>query len=355
MNSAGTSLAELAQRVDGEVVGDAKTIINRVAAIDDARTGDITFLGDPRYHKFLASCRASAVLVDRAFEIPARIEPSLAFVRVADPYAAFARIHLLFNPPPQHSGTVSAGAFIDPGASVGEGVTAYPHVYVGKSASVGPRTVLMPGVFIGEGARVGADCVLHPNAVVEYGCRLGDRVTLHAGVVVGSDGFGYTGHGSQRLKVPQAGIVEIADDVEVGANTTIDRATMGRTYIGAGAKIDNLVQLAHNVTVGDGSLVIAQAAIAGSSAIGKNCIVAGQVGVRDHVKIGDNSIIGPKSGIGHNVAPGSILSGGLEAGPHAEWLRVMTLVPKLPKLWTRVLALERKVRALTGGTRKEVS
>jgi len=152
-----------------------------------------------------------------------------------------------------------------------------------------------------------------------------------------------------------AGFVEIEDDVEIGANSTIDRATIGRTLIGAGVKIDNLVQLAHNVAVGEGSLVIAQTAVAGSSSIGKNCIVAGQVGVRDHVKIGDNSIIGPKSGIGHDVTPGSILSGGLEAGPHAEWLRFITLVPKLPKLWNRVLALERRMRQLTGGTRKEGS
>lgn len=354
MDRAGKLLADLVQEVGGQVVGDPHTIIRRVASIEDAESGDITFLGDPRYHKFLPGCRASAILVGKELEIPQGIDPKLAIVRVGDPYVAFAQIQLLFNPAPEHSGELSPKAFVDPSASLGARVTAYPHVYIGKSVRIGEGTVLMPGVFVGDGAEIGAHCVLHPNVVVEYGCRIGDRVILHAGVVVGSDGFGYTGHGRQRVKIPQAGIVEIEEDVEIGANSTIDRATIGRTHIGAGVKIDNLVQLAHNVAVGEGSLVIAQTAVAGSSVIGKNCIVAGQVGVRDHVKIGDNSIIGPKSGIGRDVAPGSILSGGLEAASHADWLRVITLVPKLPKLWNRVLALERKVRQLAG-TRKEVS
>lgn len=336
------------------MVGDPQMAIRRVASIEDAEPGDITFLGDPRYHKFLVTCRASAVVVRQDLEIPPGVGPHLAFIRVPDPHEAFAQIHRLFNPPPQHNGDVSPRSFIDPSASVGVRVTVYPHVYVGKHARVGQGSVLMPGVVVGDGVEIGEDCVLHPNVAVEHGCRIGNRVILHAGVVVGSDGFGYTGNGRHRLKVPQAGVVQIDDDVEIGANSTIDRATMGRTRIGAGTKIDNLVQLAHNVVVGEGSLIIAQAAVAGSSQIGNNVIVAGQVGVRDHVKVGDNSVIGPKSGIGHDVSPGSILSGGLAAAPHAEWLRVIALLPRLPKLWTRLLALERKVRALTGDARKEV-
>jgi UDP-3-O-[3-hydroxymyristoyl] glucosamine N-acyltransferase len=350
----GKSLADLAQQVGGHMVGDPQTTVRRVASIEDAEPGDITFLGDPRYQKFLITCKASAVVVRQDLEIPAGVDPNLAFIRVTDPYVAFAQIHQLFNPAPQHDGEVSLQSFVDPSASLGVRVTVYPHVYVGKHAKVGQGSVLMPGVVVGDGVEIGEDCVLHPNVAVEHACRIGNRVILHAGVVVGSDGFGYTGHGKHRLKIPQAGVVQIDDDVEIGANSTIDRATMGRTHIGAGTKIDNLVQLAHNVVVGEGSLIIAQAAVAGSSQIGNNVIVAGQVGVRDHVKIGDNSVIGPKSGIGHDVSPGSILSGGLAAAPHAEWLRVIALLPRLPKLWTRVLALERKVRALAGGTKKEV-
>jgi len=350
----GQSLADLAQQVGGHIVGDPRTTIRRVASIEDAEPGDITFLGDLRYHKFLVPCRASAVVVRQDLEIPAGVDSNLAFIRVADPYVAFTQIHQLFNPAPQHDGQVSPQSFVDPSASLGVRVTVYPHVYVGRHVKVGQRSVLMPGVVLGDGVEIGEDCVLHPNVAVEHACRIGNRVILHAGVVVGSDGFGYTGHGKHRLKVPQAGVVQIDDDVEIGANSTIDRATMGRTRIGAGTKIDNLVQLAHNVVVGEGSLIIAQAAVAGSSQIGNNVIVAGQVGVRDHVKIGDNSVIGPKSGIGHDVSPGSILSGGLAAAPHAEWLRVIALLPRLPKLWTRVLTLERKVRALAGGASKEV-
>lgn len=348
------SLVDLAQLVGGEIVGNSYATIRRVAAIEDAGPGDITFLGDPRYGKFLLTCRASAVLVRHDLDVPAEIDRDLALVKVPEPYLAFAQIQQLFSPAPEHDGEVSGQSFVDPSASLGARVTVYPHAYVGKRAQVGQGTVLMPGVFLGDGVEVGEDCVLHANVAVEHGCRIGNRVILHAGVVVGSDGFGYTGQGKGRLKVPQTGIVQIDDDVEIGANTTIDRATIGRTRIGAGTKIDNLVQLAHNVVVGEGSLIISQAAIAGSCKIGSNVIVAGQVGIRDHVQIGDDSVIGPKSGIGHDVAPGSILSGGLVAAPHSEWLRVMALLPRLPKLWTRVLTLERKIRSLSGGARKEV-
>ena len=354
MNEFSKSLVDLAQLVGGEIVGNSEATIRRVASIENAEPGDITFLGDQRYSKFLTNCRASAVLVRQDLDVAAVVDRDLTLVKVRDPYVAFAQIHQLFSPPPNHDGEISPRSFVDPSSSLGARVTVYPHVYVGKRTRVGQGSVLMPGVFVGDGVEIGEDCVFHAHVAVEHACRIGNRVILHAGVVIGSDGFGYTGHGKERLKVPQAGIVQIDDDVEIGANTTIDRATMGRTHIGAGTKIDNLVQVAHNVVVGEGSLIIAQAAIAGSCKIGNNVIVAGQVGIRDHVRIGDNSVLGPKSGIGRDVSPGSILSGGLPAAPHSEWLRVMVLLPRLPKLWTRVLALERQIRASTGGAKKEV-
>jgi UDP-3-O-[3-hydroxymyristoyl] glucosamine N-acyltransferase len=206
--------------------------------------------------------------------------------------------------------------------------------------------VLYPGVFLGERVQVGQDCVLHPNVVVRDGCRIGNRVILHPGVVIGSDGFGYAEEGNQRVKIPQVGIVEVGDDVEIGANTTVDRATLGRTFIGRGVKIDNLVQIAHNVAVGDNSVIAAQAGIAGSTRIGKNVMLGGKVGIINYLTIGDGAKIGPGSGILRSVPPGAMRSSGLDAAPHREWLKVVTLLPQLPKLWKAVWQLERKVARL---------
>jgi UDP-3-O-[3-hydroxymyristoyl] glucosamine N-acyltransferase len=208
-------------------------------------------------------------------------------------------------------------------------------------------------VFLGERVQIGSDCVLHANVVVRDGCRVGNRVILHAGVVVGSDGFGYAGSGEYRIKIPQVGVVEIEDDVEIGANTTIDRATLGRTLIGRGAKIDNLVQIAHNVNVGANSVIAAQAGIAGSTKLGQNVTLAGQVGVVNHIEIGDGAVIGPQSGVPQSVPAGALLSGGIGVAPHHEWLKVMTLLPQLPKLWTLVRRLEKQVAQLTNRQSKE--
>jgi UDP-3-O-[3-hydroxymyristoyl] glucosamine N-acyltransferase len=219
-------------------------------------------------------------------------------------------------------------------------------VYVGKNAKVGDRSVLLPGVFLGDRVEVGHDCVLHPNVVIGDRCRLGNNVILHAGVVIGSDGFGYAGSGDQRIKIPQVGVVEIEDNVEIGANSTIDRATLGRTLICRGAKIDNLVQIAHNVTVGENSVIAAQVGIAGSTKLGKNVTLAGQVGVVNHIEIGEGATIGPQSGVPQSVPAGALLSGGIGVAPHHQWLKVMTLLPQLPKLWHLVRTLERQVAQL---------
>jgi len=233
-------------------------------------------------------------------------------------------------------------------------VTIFPNAFVGPRVRIGTGTVIFPGVFLGEEVQVGAQCVLHPNVVVREGCRLGDRVILHAGVVIGSDGFGYAGSGDQRVKIPQTGIVVVEDDVEIGANTTVDRATLGRTVISRGVKIDNLVQIAHNVIIGEHSVIAAQAGIAGSTRIGKNVTLAGQVGVINHVQIGDGAMIGPQSGIPKSVPAGAVLSGGIAAAPHHEWLKVMTLLPQLPKLWSTVRSLEKRVAQIIKGGEKEL-
>lgn len=346
------TLWELAEYAGGSVIGDGGVEIRRVASIDEAGEGDITFLAHPRYRSYLATCKASAVIVGPNLPREGIHGPRGNFLQVPQPYIAFAKILQLFSPVPRYDGQVSLQASIDPTASLERDVTVYPCVYVGKGVKVKRGTVLFPGVFLGDGVEVGEDCRLHPQVTVREACRLGNRVILHAGVVIGSDGFGYAGEGKGRIKIPQVGIVEIEDDVEIGANTTVDRATLGRTIIRRGTKIDNLVQIAHNVVVGEDSIIAAQAGIAGSTRVGNEVILAGQVGVVNHVEIGDRARIGPQSGIPRSVPPGALLSGGIAAAPHHEWVKVMTILPNLAKLWRDVRRLERRVAELARGRGK---
>jgi UDP-3-O-[3-hydroxymyristoyl] glucosamine N-acyltransferase len=340
------TLAQLAAIVGGKVFGDGEVVICRVAPIDEAVPGEITFLTNARYAKYLDRCRASAVIVGigTAAEYAGRL--TFSFLEAADPYVAFAKILQLFSPPAPLAQACSSQASVDASAVIEVGVTVFPHAYVGARAKVGRNSALYPGVFVGDDVEIGADCVLYPNVVVSQGCRLGDRVILHGGVVIGSDGFGYAGRGESRVKIPQVGIVVVEDDVEIGANTTIDRATLGQTVIRRGAKIDNLVQIAHNVIIGEHSVVAAQAGIAGSTKVGKHVTIAGQAGIVNHIEIGDGATIGPQSGIPKSVPAGAVLSGGLAAAPHHEWLKVMTLLPQLPKLWASVRAMERQIADL---------
>jgi UDP-3-O-[3-hydroxymyristoyl] glucosamine N-acyltransferase len=352
--AASKKLCDLARLVGGKIIGDDQLEIFKVGAIEEAGPGEITFLAHPRYRRYLEGCRASAIIVGPGVVSEKCAKSGQGFLEASNPYLAFAKVLQLFTPPAIHSGQVSPAASIDSTASLEAGVTVFPNVFVGREVKIGRGTVLYPGVFLGDGVEVGAQCILHPNVTVRDGCRLGNKVVLHAGVVIGSDGFGYAGEGQARIKIPQIGIVFIEDDVEIGANTTVDRATMGRTMIRRGAKIDNLVQIAHNVVVGEDAIIAAQAGIAGSTQIGKDVIVAGQVGIVNHVKIGDGARIGPQSGIPHSVPAGALLSGGVAAAPHHEWLKVMTLLPQLPKLWNSVRTLEKKVSRLVSGGGKEV-
>jgi UDP-3-O-[3-hydroxymyristoyl] glucosamine N-acyltransferase len=348
------SLAELAIHVGGRVVGDGNVIIHKVSPIDEALPGEITFLSNPRYQKYLSRCKASAVIVGPGVAAACGDRGALNFLEAINPYVAFAKILQLFQRAPHFKGEISSSAYVDDSAVVAGGVTIFPNVFVGRGVKVGQNSVFYPGVFLGDEVEVGDACVLHANVVVREGCRIGNRVILHAGVVVGSDGFGYAGTGRARIKIPQSGIVVVEDDVEIGANTTIDRATLGQTVIRRGVKIDNLVQIAHNVVVGEDSVVAAQAGIAGSTRLGRDVTLAGQVGVVNHIEIGDGATVGPQSGIPKSVPPGAVLSGGIAAAPHQEWLKVMTLLPQLPKLWSAVRRLERQLARLVERGEKEI-
>jgi len=345
------TLSELADHVGGRVIGDGSVLLGKVAALDQAGPGDISFLTNQRYRHLLPHCRASAVIIGRG--VTSGSVGQLNFLECAEPYTAFAKILQLFARVESFRAEISPRASVDSTAVLDDSVTVFANAFVGPRTHIGRGTVLYPGVFLGSDAQIGAGCVLHPNVVVRDGCRLGDRVILHAGVVIGSDGFGYAGVAEQRVKIPQVGIVVVEDDVEIGANTTVDRATLGQTVIGKGTKIDNLVQIAHNVVVGEHSVIAAQAGVAGSARLGKNVTLLGQVGVVNHIQIGDGAIIGPQSGVGQSVPQGAVLSSGLTAAPHALWLKVMVLLPQLPKLWSTVRALERQVARLVAGGKEE--
>jgi UDP-3-O-[3-hydroxymyristoyl] glucosamine N-acyltransferase len=314
--------------------------ITQVAPITEAGPGAITFLAQPKFKKYLATTQASAIIVAPQVQAPDR-----NLLVVPNPYLAYAQITDWMNPPKKHPLGVSPESFIGEGAGLGADLSIYPGVYVGSKARIGDRTVLMPGVFIGEETVLGEDCLIYPSVTIMDRCRLGNRVILHPGVVVGSDGYGYVPYEKGFYKIPQIGIVEIEDEVEVGANTTIDRAALGKTVIRRGVKIDNLVQVAHNVEVGEHTLLVAQVGIAGSAKIGKRVALGGQVGVAGHIEIGDEVMVAAKSGVARDIPPKQVISG-IPAMPHPLWLRTRFLIEKLPQMAQRIKDLEEQIKSL---------
>jgi UDP-3-O-[3-hydroxymyristoyl] glucosamine N-acyltransferase len=337
-------LGELAAHVGGEVHGDAATPIVGVAGLESARPGELSFYGSAKYRKALEATRASAVLVGG--EVPGPAE-GRAYVRVPNPHLAYAKLSALFHPPRSYPAGVHARALVHPEAEVDPSATVMAGAVVERGAKVGARAVLFPGAYVGEEAEIGADSVLHPSVTVREGCKVGARVVLHASCVIGADGFGFAFDPEvpEHFKVPQAGIVRVEDDVEIGACATVDRATTGETVIGRGTKIDNLVQIAHNVTVGPLTIICAQAGVSGSAEIGTGVILAGQVGVVGHIRVGDLARVGAQSGVAHEVADGAVVSGS-PAFDHREWLKASAAYGQLASLVKEVRQLRRRLEAL---------
>ena len=333
-------LKELAQWVDGTVVGDGEVEISGVAAIEEARSGEITFIANPKYLPRLSETLASAIIVSKEV-----LEADKPLLCVTHPYLAFARVLTLFSQKPYQPKGIDSNAWISTTATLGKDLSLYPFVYIGDHCSIGDRVILYPGVYVGEDSSIGEDSILYPNVSVYPGTVIGKRVILHGGVVVGSDGFGYAKEGRKNVKIPQVGKVEIEDDVEIGANTTIDRATLGKTTIRRGVKIDNLVQVAHNVTLGEDSVIVAQVGISGSTKIGSNVTLGGQVGVVGHIEIGDNVMVGAQSGVAHNL-PANQGYTGSPALPHREFLRTITSLPKLPGMRKTLIDIEKRLKKI---------
>ena len=333
-------LSEIAEFINAQLIGNGNILIHGIKGIDEAEEGDLTFIGNPQYKSMLESTFASAVLVDFADE-----HPRTNLLVVKDPYSALAKILDWMYPRTHSVKGISRKAYIEEGSDVAESATIYPNVYVGTGAKISAGAVLYPGVVIGDHAVIGEDSILYPNVVVYNRCIIGKRCILNAGVIVGGDGFGFANPGVENLKVPQIGIVQIDDDVEIGANTTIDRSALGKTWIQKGVKIDNLVMIAHNVVIGENSVIVAQVGISGSTKIGKSVILAGQVGVVGHIEIGDGVMVGAQSGVGESIAPGQLVSGS-PTMPHRTWLKAQAIIAKLPEIRNTLASLVKRVEAL---------
>jgi UDP-3-O-[3-hydroxymyristoyl] glucosamine N-acyltransferase len=334
------SLGELAALVGGEVVGDASIMVEGIASIELAGPCEITFLSNPRYAEQLKSSKAGAVIVAR--EDLGGDKPKLV---VPNPYVAYAQVATLFHPlaPPPRG--LAPEAFVHPQVKIGQDVSIYPLVWVDRGATLGDRVVLFPGVFVGEDCVIDEDTIIYPGVVLYPRCQLGKRVIVHAGSVIGSDGFGYARDGAKSIKIPQLGIVRIDDDVEIGANNTIDRASFGMTWIQRGVKTDNLVQIGHNVVIGEDSILTGQVGIAGSSKLGRSVILGGQAGIADHIHLGDGVMVGPQAGVAQDVPARTIVTG-TPAIPHRVWLRTTPVIPRLPELLKRIRMLEKKLAVL---------
>ncbi len=342
---AGVSLDEVASIVGGHVEGDGSFRIATIRPIDEAGPGELGFLTAKRYVRFAATARAGAVLVSPEFQHAVR--EGVPRVVVANPHGALAALIERLHPTPQSDVGVHPTAVLGDGVELGSGVFVGPYAVLGDGVVVGGGSRIDAHVVLGRSVRIGAGCHVHPHVVVYPGATLGDRVVVHAGACLGSDGFGYTFVDGAHRKVPQVGGCIIGDDVEIGANTTIDRGSIGDTVLGNGVKVDNLVQIAHNVKIGPHSLLAALVGVAGSTRIGTGVWLGGQAGALGHIDIGDGAKIAVATKVLRDVKPGETVSGN-PARPHREDLRRQAHVNRLPKLVERVEALETELRRLRG-------
>ncbi len=333
-------LSELAAALHCALEGDGGLEIRGLRGIREAEPGDLTFVANPRYLDGLRTCRASAVILT-----PDAPRPPMAALRTPNPYLAFARALALFHPPRPEPPGIHPTAVLEESVRLGSGVHIGALCFVGAGTEIGEETTLCPQVYVGRGVRLGRQCEIRPRAVLADGCWLGDRVVVQSGAVIGGDGFGYAPDRDRRYhKIPQVGRVVLEDDVEVGANATIDRATLGETRIRRGTKIDNLVMIAHNVAVGEDTVIVAQVGISGSTSVGSRVTLAGQVGVVGHIHIGDDVTIGAQAGVIKDVPDGAVLAGS-PALPHLEAKRQVAYLRRLPELAETVRELKRRLAA----------
>ncbi len=333
------TLAELATRFGCELRGDPDARISGVATLASAGPDDLSFFANPRYREALKVSRAGAVLLDES----ALDDCQTAALISDNPYAVYARAATLLNPPRAAAPGVHASAVVDASASVAGSAELGPGVIVGAGSVIGEHVILLPGVVIGRNCRIGNDCLLHPNVTLCDDVRIGERVIIHPGAVIGSDGFGLARESTGWVKVPQLGGVRVGDDAEIGACTTIDRGAIEDTVIGPGVKLDNQIQVAHNVQIGEHSVVAACAGISGSTVIGKRCVIAGMVGFVGHIEIADDVVVTGRSMVSRSLTKAGTYSGALPVDEAGRWRRNSARFKKLDELARRLIALEKKL------------
>lgn len=335
--------AQIAALIAGDVEGNPEASVNTFSKIEEAREGSITFLANPKYTHYIYSTEASIVLVSRDFVATEPVKATL--IRVDDPYDVLSKLleYASQAMTPQPVG-IEQPSFIAAGVEVPEDAYIGAFAYIAEGVKLGKGVKIYPQAYIGHGVTIGDNTIIYPGAKIYHGCRIGARCIIHAGVVIGADGFGFAPlpDGTYH-KIPQIGIVTIEDDVEIGANTTVDRATMGTTLVGRGTKLDNLIQAAHNTEIGSNTVIAAQAGIAGSTKIGDNCMIGGQVGFSGHIHVGNRVQIGAQSGIPNDLADGSRVMG-YPAVPLGDFARQAVYIKRLGQLFSRVSDLEKSLK-----------
>ena len=337
------SAKQIAQFVQGVIEGDENATVNTFAKIEDGKPGAISFLSNPKYTHYIYDTESSIVLVDKSVELEKPTKATL--IKVDNAYECVAKLLQLYESMKPKKTGIDSLAFISPSAKIGENVYIGAFAYIGDNVVIGDGCQIYPNVVICENAKVGNDCLFYPNVTIYHDCHVGNRVTLHAGSVVGSDGFGFAPSENGYDKIPQIGIVTIEDDVEIGANTCIDRSTMGSTFVRKGVKLDNLVQIAHNTDIGANTVMSAQVGIAGSTKVGQWCMFGGQVGIAGHITIGNKVFLGAQSGVPSSLKDNQTLIGTppMEKLPY---FKSQAIFQKLPDLYKQIQKLRTKTNNL---------
>ncbi|HOC03128.1 MAG: UDP-3-O-acylglucosamine N-acyltransferase [candidate division TA06 bacterium ADurb.Bin131] len=335
------TVREIARLVGGEIVGDPDVVITDVSGIKEAKKGSITFVANPKYLVLLKSTQASAVIISESNHYA--VNSNLTLIKVENPTLAFSKIIELIGPEPvKFKPGIHPTAVIGENVKLGKDVSIQPYTVVEDNVVIGDRTVIGACGYIGHCTKIGSDCFIYPHVIIRERIIIGNRVNIHSGTVIGGDGFGFATVKGVHHKIPQIGIVEIGNDVEIGSNVTIDRARFEKTYIGNGVKIDNLVQIAHNVIIGDNTIIVAQVGVSGSARIGKNVVIAGQAGLIGHIEVGDNAIIGGRAGVTKNVPANSNVSG-FPAREKWEDMKCAAYLRKSPEIFAKIKRLEDRI------------
>lgn len=337
------SAKQIAEFIQGRVEGDENASVHDFAKIEEGREGCISFLSNPKYTHFIYDTKSTIVLIDESVELEHPVSATL--IRVKSAYEAVAKLLQLYESMKPKKKGIDSLAFVSPKAQVGENVYIGPFAYIGDGAVIGDGCQIFPHVNIGDGVKVGEDCLFYPNVTIYHGCRIGNNVILHAGCVIGADGFGFAPSANGYDKIPQIGIVTIEDDVEIGANTCIDRSTMGSTYVRKGVKLDNLVQIAHNTDIGANTVMSSQVGVAGSTKVGEWCMFGGQVGLAGHITIGNKVFLGAQSGVPGSIKDGQQLIGTPPMEQRA-YFKSHAIFRRLPDMYKQMNEMQKTIDAL---------